>query len=68
MTVRNLNTQRLVRIQDKAIEAGWAEKYPRRCFCYEVAEEAGELGGEHPSDDAIHIAERKLSEFLEEMT
>ena len=61
------NTLRLIEIEDEALRLGWAEKYPRRSFSYEVAEEAGELGNEYPSDEAIRIAERKLEEFKKEV-
>lgn len=50
----------LIKIHEKAIENGWAERYPKLCFCQEVAKRAGELGNEYPSDNAILIANEML--------
>jgi len=54
------NTIILINLHTKAIKYGWAERYPRLCFCQEVAKRANELGNEHPSDNAIIIANKML--------
>lgn len=52
-----------MRIEDEALRLGWSKIYPKRDFTYEVAEKAGELGNEYPSDNAIQIARNKLRWF-----
>jgi len=62
------NTLKLIALENEAIRLGWTKRYPHRCFSYEVAEEAGELGEDYPSDEAIEIARRKLEEFKREIS
>ena len=66
MSKYHLNTLRLIRIETEAIKSGWYDKNPRKCFCEEVARRSGELGNEHPSDEAIRKAERMLSRLKKE--
>jgi len=54
------NTIVLIKLHTKAIENGWTERYPKVCFCHEVAKRANELGNEYPSDNAILIANKML--------
>ena len=57
------NTIRLIRIEYEAIENGWNKKYPRTCFCEEVARKSGEMGNDYPSDKAIEIALKMLEKL-----
>jgi len=61
------NTLKLIAIENEAIKLGWYKKYPYRCFSEEVAKEAGELGEDYPSDEALIIAQKKLEKFKKEI-
>lgn len=61
MSTHHLNTLRLIRFENEALKLGWYDKNPRKCFSEEVARRSGELGNEHPFDEAIRIAERMLA-------
>jgi hypothetical protein len=56
-------TIRLMGLHDEALALGWDN---RICFTYRVAELAGELGGEVPSENAIRIAEGLVEAAREE--
>jgi len=57
------NTLKLLKLHIEAVEKGWNEKHPNKCFCQEVAIRAGELGNEYPSDNAIIIALEMIEEL-----
>lgn len=57
------NTIKLINIENQAIKLGWYKKNPNKCFSEEVARRSGELGDEHPSDEAIVIALRMLAKL-----
>jgi len=57
------NTLKLIDIEDAVINLGFADKYPDKCFSYEIAKATGELGNEYPSDKAIRLAKRWFKEF-----
>lgn len=68
MTTYHPNTLKLIHIEDKALCLGWYKKYPRTCFCEEVAKRSGELGNDYPSDTAIEVALEMLKELEEKAT
>jgi len=61
------NTIKLLQIANEAIKLGWYVKYPKICFCAEVAKRSHELGNDYPSDKAIKIAERMLRRLKREV-
>jgi len=60
----HLNTEILIKIEDKAIDLGWYDKYPKKSFCQEVARRCGESGNENPSNKAIKIALNMLYKLV----
>lgn len=65
MTEFHSNTWKLVKLQSKAVELGFADKYPYKDFCQEIARFSNELGDDYPSDQAIKLAERWVEELKE---
>jgi len=57
------NTLRLIDIEDAVVDLGFTDRYPSKCFSYEIAKATGELGDEHPSDEAIQLAKKWFREF-----
>jgi len=57
------NTSKLIDIEDAIIDLGFINKYPNKCFSYEIAKATKELGNEHPSNKAIQLAEQWFEEF-----
>ena len=57
------NTLKLIDVEDAVIDLGFTDRYPDKCFSYEIAKATGELGNEHPSDEAIKLAKKWLEEF-----
>jgi hypothetical protein len=59
----DLNSLKLIQIEDELIRLGWYEKHPKTCFCSFVAKKMGELGNDSPSADAIKYAKKVLAVY-----
>jgi len=57
------NTLELIDIENAIINLGFVDKYPNKCFSYEIAKATGELGNEYPSDEATRLAKQWFEEF-----